>query len=53
MTTKLVAFWTAPDDVDGFGADYLSTLVTLAALVPGLTGAVAAATAARCKLTLT
>ena len=41
MTTKLVALWTAPDDVDGFDADYLATHMVLVGTVPGLTGVVA------------
>lgn len=33
---KLLALWTAPDDADGFDADYLATHAALAKAVPGL-----------------
>ncbi len=33
---KLLALWTAPDDKEGFDADYLATHAVLAAAVPGL-----------------
>jgi uncharacterized protein (TIGR02118 family) len=35
--TKLIALWTAPDDTDGFEADYTATHASLAAAVPGVT----------------
>jgi uncharacterized protein (TIGR02118 family) len=41
MTTKLVALWTAPDDAEGFEADYVTNHLALVQSVPGLTGAVA------------
>ncbi|HUP84732.1 MAG TPA: EthD family reductase [Acidimicrobiales bacterium] len=37
MTTKLIALWTAPEDIDGFEADYLATHAPLAAAIPGVT----------------
>ena len=37
MTTKLIALWTAPSDVEGFDADYLATHAGLARTVPGVT----------------
>ena len=37
MTTKLIALWSAPSDVDGFEADYLATHAGLARAVPGVT----------------
>lgn len=33
---KLVALWTAPDDVAGFDADYTATHAVLAQKVPGV-----------------
>ena len=41
MTTKLVALWTAPDDTEGFEADYAANHLPLVGSVPGLTGVVA------------
>lgn len=40
MTTRLVALWTPPEDVDGFDADYLAAPMMLVAPMPGLTGLV-------------
>lgn len=37
MTTKLIALWTAPTDVEGFEADYTATHAGLAAAIPGVT----------------
>ena len=37
MTTKLIALWSAPSDVDGFEADYRATHAGLARAVPGVT----------------
>jgi uncharacterized protein (TIGR02118 family) len=33
---KLIALWTAPDDPDGFDADYLATHAKLCRELPGL-----------------
>jgi uncharacterized protein (TIGR02118 family) len=37
MTTKLIALWTAPEDGEGFDADYKQTHAKLAAALPGVT----------------
>src|SRR3954468_12713184 len=37
MTTKLIALWTAPEDGDGFDADYLATHAKLCSALPGVT----------------
>ncbi len=40
MSTKIVALWRTPDDVDGFESHYAATHMPLARALPGLKDAV-------------